>query len=90
MPAPQDNLSPLFFPQAHSEANTMTRIKKTRSLKGKANIRTGKKDDFRQWRHEQAEQGNKPKTAFQKKKSKQRKEQAAKKLERLGLSKKED
>ncbi|OPX55632.1 hypothetical protein SAMN02745127_01395 [Oceanospirillum multiglobuliferum] len=67
----------------------MTRIKKTRSLKGKANIRTGKKDDYREWRHERADDANKPKSAFQKKKAKQRKEQAAKKLERSGISKKE-
>ncbi|WP_051227718.1 hypothetical protein [Oceanospirillum beijerinckii] len=65
----------------------MSRSKKTRSLKGKANIRTGKKDDFKQWRQEQAEAGNRPKTANQKKKAKQRKEQAAKKLERLGVKK---
>lgn len=65
----------------------MSRSKKTRSLKGKANIRTGKKDDFKQWRQEQSEAGNRPKTANQKKKAKQRKEQAAKKLERLGVKK---
>lgn len=67
----------------------MTRLKKTRSLKGKANIRTGKKEDFKKWREEQAEAGARPKTANQKKKAKQRKAQAAKKMERLG-GKKDD
>ncbi|MBB1486783.1 hypothetical protein [Oceanospirillum sediminis] len=65
----------------------MSRAKKTRSLKGKANIRTGKKDDFKKWREEQAELGGRPKTPNQKKKAKQRKEQAAKKLARLGIKK---
>jgi len=65
----------------------MTRMKKTRSLKGKANIRTGKKEDFKKWREEQSALGNRPKTAAQKKKAKQRKEQAAKKMARLGMNK---
>ncbi|WP_036589988.1 hypothetical protein [Oceanospirillum maris] len=67
----------------------MTRAKKTRSLKGKANIRTGKKEDFKKWREEQALTGSSPKTATQKKKAKQRKEQAAKKLARTGVKKAE-
>ena len=44
----------------------MSRNKKSRSLKGKANIRTGKKEDFKQWRQEQSESGvSKPKSAAQ-------------------------
>jgi len=66
----------------------MSRNKKSRSLKGKANIRTGKKEDFKQWRQEQSESGvSKPKSAAHKKKDKKRKEQAAKKLERMGIKK---
>jgi len=66
----------------------MSRSKKSRSLKGRANIRTGKKEDFKQWRQEQADSGIvKPKSAAHKKKDKQRKEQAAKKLERMGIKK---
>ena len=66
----------------------MSRAKKSRSLKGKANIRTGKKEDFKRWREEQSALGNTgPKSAAHKKKAKQRKEQAAKKLARMGVKK---
>ncbi|WP_417596482.1 hypothetical protein [Oceanospirillum sp.] len=66
----------------------MSRSKKSRSLKGKANIRTGKKEDFKKWREEQSALGIVgPKSAAHKKKDKKRKEQAAKKLARMGVTK---
>ncbi|MCH4561744.1 MULTISPECIES: hypothetical protein [Halomonas] len=59
----------------------MTRRKKTRSLADKVQIRTGKRKDFKKWRHENPDQVTSS-TRFTQKKRQQRKLQAARKLAR--------
>lgn len=59
----------------------MTRKKKTRSLADKVTIRTGKRKDFKKWRHENPDQVA-PSRRFTQKKAQQRKLQAARKLAR--------
>jgi hypothetical protein len=59
----------------------MTRRKKTRSLADKVQIRTGKRKDFRKWRHEHPDQVTSS-TRYTQKKRQQRKLQAARKLAR--------
>lgn len=59
----------------------MTRRKKTRSLADKVTIRTGKRKDYKKWRHDNPDQiASSPR--FAKKKLQQRKLQAARKLAR--------
>lgn len=59
----------------------MTRRKKTRSLADKVTIRTGKRKDFKKWRHENPDQVTSSRR-FTQKKRQQRKLQAARKLAR--------
>lgn len=59
----------------------MTRRKKTRSLADKVNIRTGRRKDYRQWRQENPGEVASSRR-FSEKKRKQRKLQAARRLER--------
>ncbi|GHC19374.1 hypothetical protein GCM10010082_08730 [Kushneria pakistanensis] len=59
----------------------MTRRKKTRSLADKVTIRTGKRKDYRRWRHDNPDQLQST-PRFAAKKRNQRKAQAASKLER--------
>ncbi|REC96100.1 hypothetical protein [Kushneria indalinina] len=59
----------------------MTRRKKTRSLADKVTIRTGKRKDYRRWRHDNPDQLHST-PRFAAKKRDQRKNQAASKLER--------
>lgn len=59
----------------------MTRRKKTRSLADKVNIRTGKRKDYKKWRHENPDQVTSSQR-FTQKKRQQRKLQAARKLAR--------
>jgi len=59
----------------------MTRRKKTRSLADKVQIRTGKRKDFKKWRHENPAQVTST-TRFTQKKRQQRKLQAARKMAR--------
>ncbi|TLF50606.1 hypothetical protein FEI13_09270 [Halomonas urmiana] len=59
----------------------MTRQKKTRSLADKVKIRTGKRKDFKKWRHENPDQVTSS-TRFSQKKRQQRKLQAARKQAR--------
>lgn len=59
----------------------MTRKKKTRSLADKVTIRTGRRKDYKKWRHENPDQvASSP--GFTAKKRQQRKLQAARKLAR--------
>ncbi len=59
----------------------MTRRKKTRSLADKVQIRTGRRKDFKKWRHENPDQVTSS-TRYTQKKRQQRKIQAARKLAR--------
>jgi len=59
----------------------MTRRKKTRSLADKVTIRTGRRKDYKKWRHENPDQVTSS-TRYTQKKRQQRKIQAARKLAR--------
>jgi hypothetical protein len=59
----------------------MTRRKKTRSLADKVQIRTGRRKDYKKWRHENPDQVTSS-TRYTQKKRQQRKIQAARKLAR--------
>ncbi|WNK21485.1 hypothetical protein P1P91_07395 [Halomonas piscis] len=59
----------------------MTRRKKTRSLADKVSLRTGRRKDYKQWRHENPDQAG-PSKRFAAKKQKQRKLQAQRRLAR--------
>jgi len=59
----------------------MTRRKKTRSLADKVTIRTGRRKDFKKWRHENPDEVVSSRRYTQKKRQ-QRKLQAAKRLDR--------
>lgn len=59
----------------------MTRVKKTRSLADKVTIRTGRRKDYRKWRHENPDQVT-PSKRYTDKKRQQRKLQAERKLAR--------
>lgn len=59
----------------------MTRRKKTRSLADKVQIRTGRRKDYKQWRHENPDQVTSS-TRYTQKKRQQRKLQAARKQAR--------
>ncbi|MEC9482971.1 MAG: hypothetical protein UMU75_06530 [Halomonas sp.] len=59
----------------------MTRRKKTRSLADKVTIRTGRRKDYRKWRHENPDEVTSSRR-FVQKKQQQRKAQAARKLAR--------
>ena len=59
----------------------MTRRKKTRSLADKVSLRTGKRKDFKKWRHENPDQVTSSRRFIDKKRQ-QRKLQAARKLAR--------
>lgn len=59
----------------------MTRRKKTRSLADKVTIRTGRRKDYRKWRHENPDEVTSSRR-FTQKKRQQRKLQAARKQER--------
>lgn len=59
----------------------MTRRKKTRSLADKVAIRTGRRKDYRKWRHENPDEVASSRRYSQKKRQ-QRKAQAARKLAR--------
>ncbi|QJQ94732.1 MULTISPECIES: hypothetical protein [Halomonadaceae] len=59
----------------------MTRRKKTRSLADKVTIRTGKRKDYKKWRHDNPDQVA-PSRRFTQKKVQQRKLQAIRKLAR--------
>jgi len=59
----------------------MTRRKKTRSLADKVTIRTGKRKDYKKWRHENPDQVTSSQR-FTQKKRQQRKLQAARKQAR--------
>lgn len=59
----------------------MTRHKKTRSLADKVKIRTGKRKDYKKWRHENPDETG-PSRRFVSKKQQQRKLQAQKRLAR--------
>ncbi|PWV82876.1 hypothetical protein [Halomonas sp. A11-A] len=59
----------------------MTRRKKTRSLADKVTIRTGRRKDYKKWRHENPDQVTSS-TRYTQKKRQQRKLQAARKLAR--------
>ncbi len=59
----------------------MTRKKKTRSLADKLTIRTGKRKDYRRWRHDNPDEVVSSRR-FTEKKRQQRKLQAARKLAR--------
>ena len=60
----------------------MTRRKKTRSLADKVTIRTGRRKDYKQWRHENPDEVTSARR-FSAKKRQQRKAQAARRLERM-------
>lgn len=59
----------------------MTRRKKTRSIASRVTIRTGRRKDYKKWRHENPDQVHSTQR-YVNKKRKQRKEQAARKMER--------
>lgn len=59
----------------------MTRRKKTRSLADKVTIRTGRRKDYKKWRHENPDQVTSS-TRYTQKKRQQRKLQAARKIAR--------
>ncbi|OLO05637.1 MULTISPECIES: hypothetical protein [Salinicola] len=59
----------------------MTRRKKTRSLADKVTIRTGKRKDYRRWRHDHPDEVA-PSRRFVDKKTQQRKLQAERKRQR--------
>ncbi len=59
----------------------MTRRKKTRSMADKVTIRTGRRKDYRKWRHENPDEVTSSRRYTQKKRQ-QRKAQAARKLAR--------
>ncbi|MGJ8513372.1 hypothetical protein [Carnimonas bestiolae] len=59
----------------------MTRRKKTRSIASRVTIRTGRRKDYKKWRHENPDQVHSTQR-YVSKKRKQRKEQAARKMER--------
>ncbi|GED44488.1 hypothetical protein HME01_03400 [Vreelandella aquamarina] len=59
----------------------MTRKKKTRSLADKVTIRTGRRKDYKKWRHENPDQVTSSRR-FVAKKQQQRKLQAVRKLAR--------
>ncbi|MDR5868229.1 hypothetical protein [Halomonas koreensis] len=59
----------------------MTRKKKTRSLADKVTIRTGRRKDYKKWRHENPDQVTSS-TRYSQKKRQQRKLQAARKQAR--------
>ncbi|MBF7052603.1 hypothetical protein IOC61_04645 [Halomonas sp. KAO] len=59
----------------------MTRRKKTRSLADKVQIRTGRRKDYKKWRHENPDQVTSS-TRYTQKKRQQRKLQAARKQAR--------
>ena len=59
----------------------MTRRKKTRSLASKVTIRTGRRKDYRQWRHDNPDEVKSSARNTQKKRQ-QRKLQAARRLAR--------
>ncbi|WP_163559838.1 hypothetical protein [Halomonas sp. NO4] len=59
----------------------MTRRKKTRSLADKVTIRTGRRKDYRKWRHENPDEVTSSRR-FTQKKRQQRKLQAARKQAR--------
>ncbi|WP_027349642.1 hypothetical protein [Halotalea alkalilenta] len=59
----------------------MTRRKKTRSIADRVTIRTGRRKDYKKWRHENPDQVVSSRRYLQKKRD-QRKLQAARKLER--------
>ncbi|WP_043526669.1 hypothetical protein [Litchfieldella xinjiangensis] len=59
----------------------MTRRKKTRSLADKVTIRTGKRKDYKKWRHEHPDEITSSRRYTQKK-AQQRKLQAARKMAR--------
>lgn len=59
----------------------MTRQKKTRSLADKVTIRTGRRKDYRRWRHDNPDEVHSSQRYVAKKRT-QRKAQAARKLER--------
>ena len=59
----------------------MTRRKKTRSLADKVQIRTGRRKDYKQWRHENPDQVTSS-TRYTQKQRQQRKLQAARRLAR--------
>ena len=59
----------------------MTRRKKTRSMADRVMIRTGRRKDYKLWRHENPDQV-KSSDRYTRKKLKQRKAQAARKQER--------
>lgn len=59
----------------------MTRHKKTRSLADKVKIRTGRRKDYKKWRHENPDETGSSRR-FVSKKQQQRKQQAKKRLER--------
>lgn len=59
----------------------MTRRKKTRSLADKVQIRTGRRKDFKKWRHENPDQVTSS-TRYTQKKRQQRKLQAARRMAR--------
>jgi hypothetical protein len=59
----------------------MTRKKKTRSLADKVTIRTGRRKDFKKWRHDNPDQVTSSRR-FVTKKQQQRKLQAVRKLAR--------
>ncbi|SFH79064.1 hypothetical protein [Modicisalibacter xianhensis] len=59
----------------------MTRKKKTRSLADKVTLRTGRRKDYRKWRHENPDEVTSSRRFVQKKRQ-QRKSQAARKQAR--------
>jgi hypothetical protein len=59
----------------------MTRKKKTRSLADKVTLRTGRRKDYRKWRHENPDEVTSSRRFVQKKRQ-QRKAQAARKQAR--------
>lgn len=59
----------------------MTRRKKTRSLADKVSLRTGRRKDYKQWRHANPDQAG-PSKRFAVKKHKQRQQQAKRRLQR--------
>src|SRR5690554_7976127 len=66
---------------ANQRSLSMTRRKKTRSLADKVQIRTGRRKDYKKWRHENPDQVTSS-TRYTQKKRQQRKIQAARKLAR--------
>ncbi|WP_251976463.1 hypothetical protein [Salinicola avicenniae] len=59
----------------------MTRRKKTRSLADKVTIRTGKRKDYRRWRHDNPDEVS-PSRRYVDKKTRQRQQQAERKRQR--------